>query len=228
MRTSPWRLVVYGLIVAAGLLFALPNLLTKEQASRLPRFLPSQQVSLGLDLRGGSHLVLEVDATALVRERLQEIAGDAREELRRAKIAYSDIRPAASHVDIQLADASQKSAALRTLRRVLISGQEAEASRIALESPAAAQIRIALTDSGIRDRVNAAAEQSLEIVRRRIDQIGVSEPTIQRVGTDRILVQLPGVQDPGHIRTLLGSTAKLSFHMLSDSSIGSRRSRRWR
>ncbi|HWU55125.1 MAG TPA: hypothetical protein VN175_06455, partial [Rhizomicrobium sp.] len=221
MRTSPLRLLAYGLVVATGLLFALPNLLTKEQTGRLPSFLPSRQVALGLDLRGGSHLVLEVDSTALVRERLQELANDAKDELRRAKIAYSDIGQSASHVDIQLADAAQRSAAVRALRRALTSGQDLETPRIRLETPAAAQIRITMNESGIRDSVNAATEQSLEIVRRRIDQIGVSEPTIQRVGTDRILVQLPGVQDPGHIRTLLGSTAKLSFHMLSDSKIGS-------
>src|SRR5690606_33079992 len=82
------------------------------------------------------------------------------------------------------------------------------------------EVRIALTESGIAARVNAAVEQSLEIVRRRIDQIGVAEPTIQRVGASRILVQLPGLQDPGHLRALLGSTAKMTFHLLDDSAYG--------
>jgi SecD/SecF fusion protein len=222
MRTSPWRVCVYLLVVAAGLLFALPNLLTKEQARHLPAFLPSQQVPLGLDLRGGSHLVLEVDATALVREQLQEIADRARDVLQRAGISYSSITPGGARIDIDLGEAAQQNAALRSLRRALTKVASPDESRIRLETSAPAQIRISLTEGGIRERVNGATEQSLEIVRRRIDQIGVAEPTIQRVGADRILVQLPGVQDPNHIRKLLGSTAKLSFHLLSDSNIGSR------
>ena len=77
------------------------------------------------------------------------------------------------------------------------------------------EIRVSLTEEAVRDRVDAAVEQSLEIIRQRIDQVGVAEPTIQRVGAERILVQLPGVQDPARIRELLGSTAQLSFHMLA-------------
>ena len=79
------------------------------------------------------------------------------------------------------------------------------------------RINVALTDAGLADRTTQAIQQSLEIVRQRIDQVGVSEPTIQRVGADRILVQLPGVQDPARLRELLGSTAQMSFHMLSES-----------
>lgn len=222
MKTSPLRLCIYLLVVAAGLLFALPNILTKEQAGRLPAFLPSQQVPLGLDLRGGSHLVLEVDATALLREQLQEIADQARDALQQAGIAYSSIAASGSHIDLTLTDAGREKEALRNLRRALSKTASVDQAQIRLETSTPGLIRLSLMEENIRQRVNAATEQSLEIVRRRIDQIGVAEPTIQRVGADRILVQLPGVQDPNHIRTLLGSTAKLSFHLLSDSKIGSR------
>jgi SecD/SecF fusion protein len=221
MRTSPLRLLVYLSIVAVGLVFALPNLLTKEQAGHLPGFLPSRQVALGLDLRGGSHLVLEVDSAALVRERLQEVAIRAREAMQQAKIPSATIAASDSHVDVHLVTPAQGRTALRALRQALGDGAVPETNQVGLEMASSTQVRIALNDAGIRDRVNAAAEQSLEIVRRRIDQIGVAEPTIQRVGANRILVQLPGVQDPGHIRTLLGSMAKLSFHMLTESDIGS-------
>jgi len=221
MRTSPLRLLVYALVVGAGLLFAWPNLLTKEQVAALPGFLPARQVALGLDLRGGSHLVLEVDAAALLRERLQDAADRARDTLRRANISQTAIVPAKDHIDVNLADPGQARAALGALQ-ALSGAADAQTSEFNLQRPAPAQIRITLSETGIRDRVNAAAEQSLEIVRRRIDQLGVAEPTVQRVGADRILVQLPGVQDPGHIRALLGSTAKLSFHMLTDSNISSR------
>lgn len=108
MRTSPLRLCLYALAVAAGLLFALPNLLTKEQAKRLPGILPSQQMSLGLDLKGGSHLVLEVDGSALVREQLQEIASQAKDAVQQAGISYSSITPKASSVELNLSDAAQE------------------------------------------------------------------------------------------------------------------------
>jgi SecD/SecF fusion protein len=220
MRTSPLRLFAYLLVVGLGLLFAWPNLLTKEQAAHLPGFLPSRQVALGLDLRGGSHLVLEVDSAALVRERVQDVASRTRELLRRADISPS-ITQGRTTIDVRLANPDQMRPALNILRQAW-TGAAPDAGQIDLEKQGPEQIRIALSEAGIRDRVNAAAEQSLEIVRRRIDQIGVAEPTIQRVGADRILVQLPGVQDPGHIRTMLGSTAKLTFHMLTDSPVGAR------
>jgi len=220
MRTSPLRLLIYGLVVGLGLLFAWPNLLTKEQAGALPGFLPARQVALGLDLRGGSHLVLQVDSAALIRERLQDAADRARDILRQAGIVPAAIAPAKDYIAVQLADSSQAAAALRALRA--LGGTADAAAEFDVQKPAPAEIRVALSQAGLRDRVNAAAEQSLEIVRRRIDQMGVAEPTVQRVGADRILVQLPGVQDPGHVRTLLGSTAKLSFHLLTESSVGSR------
>lgn len=75
-------------------------------------------------------------------------------------------------------------------------------------------IRVMLTEAGIKERISNAIEQSLEIIRRRIDQVGVTEPAIQKVGTDRIMVQLPGLQDPKQLRDLLGTTAKMTFHLV--------------
>jgi SecD/SecF fusion protein len=96
------------------------------------------------------------------------------------------------------------------------------ATDIEFSRPSSTQIVMSMNREGVRDRVNAATEQSLEIIRRRIDQIGVAEPTIQRAGADRIVVQLPGVQDPTRIRELLGSTAKLTFHLMGEGGIGTR------
>lgn len=142
MVLSKWRLVLYGLIILIGSVIALPSLFTAQQLEAWPDWLPRKQVALGLDLRGGAHLVLEIDERALQKEIEEE----------------------------------------------------------GLDATAAAARR------------QSALQQSIEIVRRRIDAIGVAEPTVQALGTDRILVQLPGLQDPASIRTLLGSTAKLTFH----------------
>ena len=222
MHVTGLRIAIYAVTILFGILTTLPNLLTPQQLARLPDFLPKQQVTLGLDLRGGSHLVLEVDAASLVRERLQMLATQSRNDLRRAKIGVATIQRDGGSVTVTLENAGDRSAALTALRKLATPISTLGTTDIAFTTPAARQIHMAFTEDGIKDRVNAATEQSLEIIRRRIDQIGIAEPTIQQVGADRILVQLPGVQDPSRVRALLGSTAKLSFHMVAEGGIGTR------
>ena len=221
MHTSRLRLAIYAAAVVFGILAALPNLLPGKLLAALPDVLPKKQITLGLDLRGGSHIVLEVDAGGLVKEHLQRLTADARSQLRKASIGAS-IRSDANSVFVTLRDAKEASSAQALLKRLVGQSAGTGSPEIEISKPAASQIVLKLNREGLRDRVNAATEQSLEIIRRRIDQIGVAEPTIQRVGSNRILVQLPGVQDPTRIRELLGSTAKLSFHLLSAGGVGTR------
>lgn len=223
MHVTGLRIAVYAVTILFGILAALPNLLTPGQLARLPNLLPKQQVTLGLDLRGGSHLVLEVDAASLVQERLQMLVTQSRNELRKAKIATATIQRDKGSVTVTLENQADSATALTTLKGLATSVNAMGGTDLSFSTPTPRQIRLAFNEEGIRDRVNAATEQSLEIVRRRIDQIGIAEPTIQRVGADRILVQLPGVQDPTRVRALLGSTAKLSFHMVAQAGgIGTR------
>ena len=221
MHTSRLRLAIYTATVVFGILAALPNLLPGKLLAALPDVLPKKQITLGLDLRGGSHIVLEVDAGGLVKEHLQRLTADARSQLRKASIGAS-IRSDANSVFVTLRDAKEASSAQALLKRLVGQSAGTGSPEIDISKPTASQIVLKLNHDGLRDRVNAATEQSLEIIRRRIDQIGVAEPTIQRVGSNRILVQLPGVQDPARIRELLGSTAKLSFHLLSAGGVGTR------
>lgn len=200
----------------------MPNLFTPAQLAKMPDWLPKQQVTLGLDLRGGSHLVLEVDAKALIQERLQNLADDARSQLREKQIGYSAVRVIAADnaIAITARNESSQVSALAILEK-LVSPTDSFGvgdADIAVTKGDGLTIRLALTEESTRQRIDAALQQSLEIVRQRIDQIGVAEPTIQRVGTDRLLVQLPGVQDPSRIRKLLGSTAKMGFHMLASDT----------
>ncbi|MCF3933786.1 protein translocase subunit SecD [Acuticoccus sp. M5D2P5] len=219
MRTSPWLVATYVVIVALGVLIALPNIIPQTTLDRLPSWLPHARVALGLDLRGGSHLVLEVDRAALVKERLETLAGDARSALRGAGLRGVSIQRTADDVTVRLAGADQREAALAALDGLVGTVGISGASDLAFGG-SGTTVTLTPTDAGLAERMNAAAEQSLEIIRQRIDQVGVAEPTIQRVGLDRILVQLPGVQDPARIRELLGSTAKLSFHMLDGTWTG--------
>ncbi|AXV15379.1 protein translocase subunit SecDF [Neorhizobium sp. SOG26] len=220
MRNSPWLVTTYLIVILFGILVALPNVIPQSTLDRLPSWLPHSRVSLGLDLRGGSHLVLEVDRTDLINERVQSLLQDARRVLRDKNIGTSAIRRAGEAVSITLRDPAQRDAAvteLQTLANPVGFGTTVGGSDLAITTPSENTISIAQTEAGINSHITAAVEQSLEIIRQRVDQVGVAEPTIQRVGSDRVLVQLPGEQDPSRLRQLLGSTAKMSFHLLGQA-----------
>ncbi len=126
MRTSAWRLIAYAIIIFAGVRRALPNLLTQSQLDSLPDWLPKQRIALGLDLRGGAHLVLEVDAKALVAERVQDLVREARRVLRDAKIDTQSVRRDGNAVVATLDDAAtrpQAVQALKTLAGAAVPGQ---------------------------------------------------------------------------------------------------------
>jgi len=221
MHISRLRLVIYVVAILFGIMTALPNVLPPRVLAAMPDFFPKDKVTLGLDLRGGSHLVLEVDSSGLVREHIQGLLGQARQQLRREKIPMS-LRRTDTAVYVTLNNAADSNRALPLLRQLANPIGTMGATDIEFSRPSSTQIVMSMNREGVRDRVNAATEQSLEIIRRRIDQIGVAEPTIQRAGADRIVVQLPGVQDPTRIRELLGSTAKLTFHLMGEGGIGTR------
>jgi len=214
---AKWKIVTVLLVCIAGLVFAAPNFVDNKTARSLPDWLPHQQVSLGLDLQGGSHLLLEVEVNAVIREQLEALVDEVRVELRKAKIRYGGLGlDGVKGVKVTIREAAKTEDARNLLRRLDITTDT---------SVEGETIRIALTDRAIADRRNAAMSQSVEIVRRRIDQTGTREPTIQRQGDDRILVQLPGVKDPERIKRLLGKTAKMTFRLTDDRGVNSDPSR---
>jgi SecD/SecF fusion protein len=219
MRNSPWLVATYAIIIFIGMLVALPNVIPQSTLDRLPSWLPHSRVALGLDLRGGSHLVLEVDRGDLINERVQSLLQDSRRVLREANVNTSAIRRSGDAIVVTLRDPAQRDQAvtqLKTLANPVGLATTVGASDLAVSTPADNTISLAQTEAGINSHITAAIEQSLEIIRQRVDQVGVAEPTIQRVGSDRVLVQLPGEQDPSRLRQLLGSTAKMSFHLLGE------------
>jgi SecD/SecF fusion protein len=218
MRTSPWLVFTYAVIIVLGFIIALPNVLPQSALSRIPAWLPHSQVSLGLDLRGGSHLVLEVDEGDLTHERLQSLVQDARRVLRAKNILTKSITQNQNQIVVTLTDPTQSDAALtelKTLANVINTGITAGQSDLTFNQNGGI-ITFGFSPPGLAANVDSAVQQSLEVIRQRVDQVGVAEPTIQRIGSNRVLVQLPGTQDPSRLRELLGSTAKMSFHMLAD------------
>ncbi|RCS25406.1 protein translocase subunit SecD [Phyllobacterium salinisoli] len=221
MRTSKWVVATYSIIILLGILIAMPNLLTQQQLASLPNWLPKKQVTLGLDLRGGSYLVLEIDAASLKKDRLRSMLDDARAKLRAERIQPQSIRIVGDSVVANIANPAQLSqaeTALRTLVSPVGDNGFGTATNDIDVSTGGNQVRMTLTEAGTKYRIDSALQQSLEIIRQRVDQVGVAEPSIQRVGSDRIVVQLPGLQDPAQLRQLLGSTAKMSFHMVADAN----------
>lgn len=220
MKNSLSKVMSYMLVILVGLVIALPNVLSDQTLSRFPSWMPHQRVSLGLDLRGGSHLVLEVDRPALMNEWLQSLTQEVRSILIEARIQTRSVRRNGDAVAVTLTDPAQLSAATKALavlnnQTVAMSGAAARELNVTTTGPNT--LSMAPTDQGIAARMTQAVEQSLEVIRQRVDQVGVAEPTIQRVGADRVLVQLPGEQDPSRLRALLGTMAKMSFHLLGEA-----------
>ncbi|WP_377295121.1 protein translocase subunit SecD [Rhizobium sp. SG2393] len=222
MRTNRWALLAYILVTLFGIAAALPNVLPASMQQSIGRYLPASQVTLGLDLRGGSHLVLEVDAAGLRKARLDTLMDDARRILREQRLSGATVRLAGDQVNVQLATPEDRTNVLPRFQELAAPtggtlGFGGGQSDIAIGGDGQT-ITIGLTEAGLADRMTKAVEQSLEIIRQRVDQVGVAEPLIQRVGSDRILVQLPGLQDPTRLRQLLGSTAQMSFHMVDPAT----------
>ncbi len=216
---SRWKTILIWLTVLVGVLFALPNVLTQDQRAALPGWLPSKSLTLGLDLQGGSYILLQVDRPSLERARLQSLRDETRTALRAARVGYTGLTDSGSTVDFLLRDPSQAEAARQALRPLtepvtgsLLSGAAVE--EIALAEPQPGAFRLSLTEPGLDLRISSAVAQSIEVVRRRVDELGTTEPVIQRQGNDRIMVQVPGLQDPQRLKELLDKTAQLTFRLV--------------
>jgi len=202
---AKWKVALILGICFFGFVFAMPNLFREDVLETVPDWLPHKKINLGLDLQGGSHLLLEVEVNAVIRERLESIVDSVRVTLRKAHVGYKNLGVDGNRVAFRLVE----NADLSKVRELI---EKLDEDTVFSEGDG--QIRLTYTDKALAERKRLAVEQSIEIVRRRIDETGTREPTIQRQGTDRILVQLPGVEDPERIKKLLGKTAKMNFHLV--------------
>ena len=180
------------------------------------RLFPSYRLSLGLDLRGGSYLLLETDVQAYIKERVAGLGEDVKKTLREARpngkrILYSRFTRQESGVSVALKDPAQGDAARQVLRKL---------SRDLDVTLDESKLSARFSDQALTEMRRQVMEQTVEIVRRRVDETGTREPDIQRQGENRILLQVPGLQDPGRLKELLGKTAKLSFHEVRDNDGG--------
>jgi preprotein translocase subunit SecD len=222
LRFPSWKIALVLGICLLGLVYSLPNLFPRAQMEHLPNWVPHEQINLGLDLQGGSHLLLEVNLDAVISERLEALVDDLRGTLRAERIGYRGLGVRGGAATFTLTDPASAPRALEVLRQLDQGGLSRE---LVFEQVGDGRIEVRLAEQAADDLRESAVTQSLEIVRRRIDEVGTREPTIQRQGEDRILVQVPGEKDPDSIKRLLGQTAKLTFHLVDlDTSVEQARS----
>ncbi|MDE0727243.1 MAG: protein translocase subunit SecD [Alphaproteobacteria bacterium] len=221
---APWKVTVVAILCLAGVVFTIPNFLSERTALSLPDWLPHKQVNLGLDLQGGSHLLLEVEADVVVQERLVALEQSIRQSLRptksRKRIGYRELGVRGGAVMLTIRNPEQIDLAVEEIEKLAVPVQGNVVSGlpggrdITVDVVNGNQISVTLTEEAILERRRSAIEQSIEIVRRRIDELGTREPTIQRQGDERILVQVPGLQDPERLKAILGKTAKMVFRLV--------------
>ncbi len=202
---AKWKIGVILAICFLGVIYAAPNFIQGRALEGLPTWLPVQKINLGLDLQGGSHLLLEVEVDAVVRDRVQALEGVVRAALRPQNIGYTNLGTRNRVVSFTLREPERADEVRRLIR--------AEDGSVDVTVGDNALVTVAMPEAEERQIRDSAIQQSIEIVRRRIDETGTREPTIQRQGENRIIVQLPGVDDPERIKNLLGETAKMDFHL---------------
>ncbi len=215
-----WKAAAIVLTALFICLFAVPNFLPEKMVASWPKW-AQRHVVLGLDLQGGSHILLEVDTKAVRKEMLETLRDDMRRVLREARIGYTGLVVRGNSVEVRIRENSSADQALeklRTLSQPLGGILSATGQRnIDITNDAGGLIRLTLTDPAIVERVRQSVDQSIQIIERRVNELGTVEPLIQREGTDRILVQVPGLQDPTRLKQLLGKTAKLDFRMVDSN-----------
>ena len=225
LHFARWKIIAITLACLLGVLFALPNLFSKETVQSWPNWLPKRQINLGLDLRGGAHLMLSMDVNDVRNDWLEAIRDDARRRLRDSKIGFSGLGIQNNAVQVRIAQPEQVDAALKDLRGLIqqlgsavlgTSGEDISVQR----GTAPDVIVLQPTEAGMHQRVSNAIGASIETIRRRIDTMGTAEATVVRQGWDRIVVQFPGLQDTTQLKALIGETARLSFHEVHPNMSG--------
>lgn len=214
MAFPKWKEILIACVCLFGVLFSLPNIIPQSVLNVLPGFVPTKKVNLGLDLRGGAHLLLEVDLDSVENDYLNQILDAARQTLRKEMIPYAANFPRSvakdqKAVEFDLKDTTKVGKA-RTALVAIDSDCKVEIT--------GAHVTITPTEEALALKKANAVERSIECVRKRVDDTGTREPNIQRQGNDRILLQIPGLQDPSRVKELLGKTAKMTFRLVDESA----------
>ena len=205
-KLSLQRILVIIAICLVGVFFAVPNVMTDK--TNLPKWW--QPVNLGLDLQGGSSLLLQVKMDDVLKDKMATLEDSVRQSLRRTR--YQNLQSDKDGVSVKITDFKARDKAKEAFRKLdegLVVEEDENGEGI---------VTIRYNEQALAQLQSRVIDQSVSIVRRRIDELGTKEPIVQGQGTDRVLVQLPGVQNPESVKILLGKTAKMSFHLVDEST----------
>lgn len=214
-----WKVWAISLTVLLGILLSIPSLLPASAVERWPGWLPSSRINLGLDLAGGSHLLLEADLADAEKQRLQAMEDNVQTELRREpRIQIGDVSTAGGRISFMVRDPAQLDDAVERLRTLtqpvgLTGTRTWEVSVVD-----ATRVVLTPTKAGAEAALRDAMTVARDVVRRRIDPGGTKEITVINQGQQRILVQVPGVEDPEALKSLIGQTARLEFKLVDLSA----------
>jgi preprotein translocase subunit SecD len=212
IQIRPWKVALVALAFVFGLVFTLPNLLPASVTAKLPAAL-AQRLNLGLDLQGGSYLLLEVDTDALHQKQLLNLVDDVRRTLQTANIGFTDLGVNGDQVQVRITTPAQVATATTALSKLAqpIAGAGLD---LTVSQNANQTLALSYSAQAVRTTAAGAVTQSIEIIRNRIDQLGTREPTILQQGLNRIVVEAPGESDPERLKAVIGQTASLTFQMV--------------
>jgi preprotein translocase subunit SecD len=203
-----WQVISIIAVTLLAALFALPNVLPGPVLDVLPGWYGQSRINLGLDLRGGAHFLLEADLRSVLNERLTNLSDSVRGELRKNQVAFKEINiQGGMSVVVALRDEAQRPKALEAIRAV---------DNSLVVSGSGDTIQLAYAPQDLYRKKKEVIDQSIEILRRRVDETGTIEPTIVRQGDDRILLQVPGIKDTTDLKRKINQTAKLTFHLVNE------------
>src|SRR5947209_5068078 len=216
-----WKALAIILTALVVCLCAVPNFFPEARVKTWPLW-AQRHLVLGLDLTCGPHLLLGIDSNAVKKDKLDQVRDDVRRALRDARISYTGLNVRNDAVEVRVSKEGDLPNALAKLRELSqpLGGLLGSSGQRSLEVSDAGGglIRLVVPQAAITDRIRQTIEQSIQIVERRVNELGTVEPLIQRQGVDRILVQVPGLQDPTELKKILGKTAKMEFRMV-DSTV---------
>ncbi|GGF21498.1 protein translocase subunit SecDF [Youhaiella tibetensis] len=219
MQFSPIRAVIIAIVAILAVAFTIPSFLPKDTLDAMPDWMPKRTIVLGLDLQGGSHLLLGVNKQSIVDQRVKDLRRDARAVLANENGIGNIITTGPQSITVELTDPTQQDAALKALETLQNNISNTMFSvggtpELSFSTTSDGKITVALTDEGINQRMSSLVTQSMEVIRKRVDELGTTEPSIQRQGSDRVLLQVPGFGDSTRLKDIVSKTARLTFHMV--------------
>ncbi|MFN0194906.1 MAG: protein translocase subunit SecD [Aestuariivirga sp.] len=221
LHFSRWKIIAIVASILLAAIYALPNALPPAQQAWLAP-IGARPMTLGLDLQGGANVLMEIDRKDLKEQLTLQLSGDVRAALREIKVGYQAVARTVEGVNVRITkpeDAEKAETKLKELLQPLDAGIFSTGAPVNLFDLARQdqQFTFAFSELGLEARVARAITQSLRIIENRVNSLGTTEATIQQQGKDRVLIQLPGIQDPERVKDLLGRTAKLTFQLLCES-----------